>query len=43
MTKSYKFFRFYKRFYKEREKTLVQQSTGIEKFGLWREKIDFVF
>ena len=31
--KSYQLFRFYKRFCKEREKTLIQQSTRIEKLG----------
>ena len=31
--KSYQLFRFYQRFYKEREKTLSQQSIRIEKQG----------
>ena len=31
MMKSYRLFRYYKRFYKEREKTLIQQSMRIEK------------
>ena len=33
MVKSYQLLRFYKRFYKEGEKTLIQQSRRIEKLG----------
>ena len=37
--KSYQLLRFYKRFYKEREKALIQQSMRIGKLG----KIGFCF
>ena len=39
--KPYQLFRFYKRFYKEREKTFIQQSMGIEKTG--NGKLQYLF